>query len=359
MSASEIRGEEQKKIEVRDEKWKKEKMIKKTEKAKKTKFVPLINDAIHFEKINYIDLEGNYHPNVDKTAVLQSFANRKKMYTLALIQPRTATCRLFLTSMYKEHSRKLQDANQPKSSKQLQLTWNIGDNDLLYRLKRTAKYLEQEGRLDIILGAKNPKLVRDRSQREAMLATIRSTLGEYGYEWKKMTGGFPMAELWFVGYPPKAERIRTQQDTATDAKAKVFDRNPLGDTASEDVLGSTSYKVRDRTGILSEADKEYKQLFASKSHETTPEDYWAKLAIPSSQTTSTIPDYSAQSVPSKEMASIADVNKRKTDEGSFDPKKDAMEAEEPPDGQDKLRSIAVKFSNLGSKSIFGSKLNSR
>src|SRR5208282_5378160 len=181
--------------------------------AKKHKYQPTINDQILFEEINYIDLEGKSHPNIPLSKVLKSFAREKSKYTLVLVQPKTATCRLFLTKDYAEHIKKARLTTQQNlvTVKQLQLTWNIGDNDLMYRLRRAAKLLEQGCRLDIILGARKAKLVRDRGQRDEMLAKIRETFAPYGYEWRTMSGGFPNAELWFLGFSEKAKRLKANE----------------------------------------------------------------------------------------------------------------------------------------------------
>ena len=355
-----------------------ERLIKKMQSAKKHKYQATINDQILFEIINYIDLEGKSHPNTPLSKVLKSFAKEKTKYVLVLVQPKTATCRLFLSKDYAEHVKKarLTDQQNRVTVKQLQLTWNIGDNDLMYRLQRAAKLLEQGCRLDIILGSRKAKLVRDRGQRDEMLAKIRETFAPYGCEWRTMSGGFPNAELWFQGYSEKAKRLKADEIAAKEARVLQLSAEGERSIAETDDLNLSneeyqpgSFKVRERRDVLREADEEYRKLFPERVKNAATGMYWEELVTSSTtgnkdtsltenlaqSKTNTSNIGSANEKDKKEKAATSYEDLKAEFDGNLDPAKLKQQR----DAQAKLQSMATRFAKIGSKSMFGRKLSGK
>ena len=262
-----------------------ERLIRQMQVFKKNKYQAIINDDILFEEINFIDLEGKFHENVSLKKTLQRYVKDKTKYTLVLVSPKTATCRLFDTKEYNDHVKKAKlTAQQNKIvTKHMQISWNIGDNDLMYRMERAAKDLERGCRLDIILGARKAKLVRDREQREEMLRKIRSVFEPHAYEWRKMSGGFPNAELWFQGYSEKAKKLRADEAATIAAKRKALEGNSSTGIEGDDELDPMddddeggSGKARNRRKVLQQADEEYRKLFPQRNQDLGR--YWEDLA---------------------------------------------------------------------------------
>jgi translation initiation factor IF-3 len=355
-----------------------ERLIKKMQSAKKHKYQATINDQILFDKINYIDLEGKSHPDTPLSKVLKSFAKEKKKYVLVLVQPKTATCRLFLTKDYAEHVKKARLTAQQNriTVKQLQLTWNIGDNDLMYRLQRAAKLLEQGCRLDIILGSRKAKLVRDRGQRDEMLAKIRETFAPYGYEWRTMSGGFPNAELWFQGYSEKVKRLKADEIAAKEARVLQLSTEGERSIAETDDLNLSneeyqpgSFKVRERRDVLREADEEYEKLFPERVKNAATGMYWEELVTSSTtgnKDTSLTENLTQSKMNTSNVGSANEKEKKDKVAPSYDDLKaefdgslDPAKLKQQRDAQAKLQSMATRFAKIGSKSMFGRKLSSK
>jgi translation initiation factor IF-3 len=324
---------------------------KKVKSHKNKSFKPATNKQIPFETINYIDLDGKYHSKVALATVLQSFSSRVSEVTLALVDPDTATCRLFLTKHYHDHMKKMKKKVETDevSVKTVQLTWNIGDNDLDYRLRRAVKHLGQGGRLDIMFGARKAKLVRTRAQRESLLERIRATLGPYGYEWKEMTGGFPNAEMWFQGVVSSKTKPSSDTSAAADAagvtastpEAGIPAVNPeiLGDDKTPLTRGEFKRGFRNREEQQKQAATEYRKAFPTVNGEAASRAYWEKLATSASDKT----------LPSKSALSPVTASSKKTENNESEPSNVAM-------SQDKLRSVAAQFAKIGgSKSLFSKK----
>lgn len=190
---------------------------KKPAKQKKDKPLPPINEKIIHPYITYIDDKGLNHGIVERDTVLTSFDKSK--YTLVEVDGESATCRLFTVNEFREHLRKL-GHKSPLETKEIQMTWNIGVNDLHYRLQRAIKAMEKGGRCTLIIGARNPKLVRSKKEREEMVQTIRTTLAPHAFEWKEMAGGFPSAEISFQGHPPTESPSQIPDEPETQKEVK-------------------------------------------------------------------------------------------------------------------------------------------
>ena len=337
---------------------------KKMQQSKRSKFAGITNERILFDTINYIDLEGKYHEKVPLASVLESFAKRKSDFTLVLVDANTATCRLFRRKEYEEHIRALRNGQEgPPSIKTLQISWNMGDNDLQYRLKKAVKYLQEESRVDIILGAKKAKLTRDRAEREAMVVMIRTTLAPYGYEWKRMSGGFPNAELWFQGFSKKEKPTRTSatMEPAGDSPVSVDWVNDLGEDKSRlsrEELAAGRFQRRSKS-LRREADRDYRKAFPGASSDAASEMYWKNLAVPNARERETsIP----KSSPKETIMSAKRKNTEETKDqatarlSELEERLGTSEMKQQQKAQEKLKSVASQFTKLGSKSMFGGKL---
>lgn len=363
--------QDEEELETADEA--KQALIQKMQSAKRHTYQATINDQILFEYINFIDIEGKYHPNVKLSDILESFVKEKAKYTLVLVEPQTATCRMMHTKEFAEHSKnaRLTALQNRVSLKQIQLTWNIGDNDLMYRLRRAAKSLEEGCRLDIILGARKSKLTRDRAQREEMLANIRKVLGPYGYEWKKMSGGFPNAELWFQGYSEKMKKSRAIEAAAKEARELMKTTREIEERAvgsdefnlSDEEYQPGSFKVRSRLDVLAEADAEYAKLFPDQAKGFAIENFWEDLAkgnpgAPSASkrnkaTQKPHPSTDARNEKKQKTTPADDVK------AEFEEIRDPEKLHQQAEAQAELQAMATQFANIGSKSIFGRKLSRR
>jgi translation initiation factor IF-3 len=176
----------------------------------------ITNDEILFPTINYIDENGKYHTDVDTDHLVARMKRSRKSATpliLVLVAPKQRTARVFTAREFRAHlaRAKLSGKENKLSVKSVQLTWNISDSDLEYRLKRGVDDLKKGHRLDIMIGARKAKLMREHDERVVMLDKIRKMFEPYGYEWNKMSGGFPNAELWFQGYTEKEKADMAQK----------------------------------------------------------------------------------------------------------------------------------------------------
>jgi len=379
-------------------------------KRRKRFSLPKTNQLINLKTINYIDGEGQFHRNMPLAQALQSFS--RDTHTLVLVDELTSTCRLFTNKDYNNHLENLRRQHKAEniSAKELQITWNVGDSDLQYRLTGAIKHLKNGGRVNIILGARKVKLVRTRQQREELLGKIRDTLAPYGTEWREMTGGFPNAELWFQGNAPKndAEEEAGMEDEDMDEDMDEEDEEEVeeGEDATEAVTDETKVDSDDtslswedfqanrakfkgkenRRALRTEADKAFAKTTGTNTTSIS-DDYWKEFAT--SAVTSSSPQAQpqktshgqpgtsnpagpkktkgARSKSTKEDAKPR--NEAKVDEAAVKAAEKARLAElsgkvVPQEGEDvvrtELKSVAEQFSKLGSsKSLFGRKLGSR
>jgi len=229
--------------------------------------------------------------------------------------------------------------------------------------------------LDIIIGARKSKLTRDKDQRDAMLATIRKTLEPFGYEWMRMSMKFPNVELWFQGYDPKKKEQDAEQKEAELATLATGDQQPNPENVdstpdpeidisgqddqylSEEAAQAATFKVRDRTLQLQQAEEKWKALFGPKDHD---DPYWKSLSDPnyvppepSSLPPKQPPPPHKKNTPRKVKSHDVEAVK-----AEFDRKLSKAKALEQQQELEKLKSVATQFAKLGSgkKSMFGGKL---
>jgi len=240
----------------------------------------ITNNDILFPTLNYIDETGKYHSDVPKEQIMPRIAASRKSDTplvLVLVAPRQRIARIFPIKEYQAHLKRARDQARfnKLAVKSIQLTWNISESDLDYRLKRGVDDLKKGHRLDIMLGARKAKLMRDRDERDAMLEKIRNTFEPWGYEWTKMSGGFPNAELWFQGYTEedRAEMEKKKQ-AASNGTARPFnDKTTPRPWELEDVGEITAEGARDRH--FKSINKKYETLFPEKTQ--IAGGYWDSL----------------------------------------------------------------------------------
>ena len=348
------------------------------------KSTPIINENILFEKVNYIDLEGKFQADVSTESILEGINLHKHVLVLVASEQRTA--RLFLKKDFEQHrvkskqSQRKSGAGKTAKARQMQITWNIGDNDLHHRLRKASEYLKKGDRLDLILGARKSKLTRDKDQRDAMLATIRKTLEPYGYEWMKMSQKFPNVELWFQGYDPKKkEELATAilDPTPTPDQEQQPQSNPEGTNSttdaevdisgqddrylSEEEAEASTFRVRDRKQQLLEAEEKWKALFGPKYQD---DPYWKLLSDPNYKPPDPAP-FPPKPPPPEEKEKAKEKKPRKDKnhdveavKAEFDRKMSAEKLATQQRELERLKTVATQFARLGSgkKSMFGGKL---
>jgi hypothetical protein len=289
-------------------------------------------------------------------------------------------------------------------AKELQITWNVGDNDLMYRLNKAIRHLSKGGRMNIILGARKVKLVRTRHQREEMLAKIRETLAPCATEWREMTGGFPNAELWFQGIASKnntgkesgmededmeeedeeeeeddneeeevdadevKEEVEEGEDTAeadTD-ESKLDPLDPTKISWEEFQANRAKFKGKaNRKALRAEAEKAFEKTTATTGTTINSDEYWKQLV--NTSTANTPPAKLSTPPPTDSKKSNKTPKQTKVDqEEALKAAEQARLAElsgrvgsrkEVERAQIKIQSVAAQFSKLGaSKSMFGSKI---
>lgn len=386
-------------------------------KKRKSIFLPPINHEIKHPVITFIDIEGKVHEDQPLTTVLEDFSGQK--YTLVLVDPTTKTARLFTNQEYKRHVDELKSRHKSgvAPSKEIQVTWNVGDNDLVTRLNRAITHLQRGGRLSIILGARKVKLVRTRQQRDELLKRIRDILAPYAVEWREMTGGFPNAELSFQGIQSKSEapgketgmieeHMEEEEDDDDDndeeqVKEQVEEEDEDKDENEGESEGGEAklnpddqsipweqlqeirakFKGRvNRQAARESADKAFEQTTGT-SKESISETYWKQLAIPTAET-STGASSNQKAKKKQPVQRETDPEAIKAAEKARDDKaaeqerlvKAAAEARlaelsgkvlperqgEAQEAREKLRSVVTQFSKLGAtKSLFGSKIGRR
>jgi translation initiation factor IF-3 len=261
-------------------------------KARKRTKHPITNADILYPKLEYIDEEGKFRPNTPTEEILSFVESREKSETplvLVLVSPQDRIARVFSVKEYQAHLEKACDLAKANkvAIKSVQVTWNISDSDLEYRLKRGVEDLKRGHRLDIMLGARKAKLMRDWDERAAMLAHIRKTFEPYGYEWTKMSGGFPNAEMWFQGYTEeqkaKMEKMKVAASGAAASTAGTSAAVP--GWADQENPAPRPWEVEDqqedkavaaREAHLKSIDKEYKKLFLERKD--LAGGYWIPMA---------------------------------------------------------------------------------
>jgi translation initiation factor IF-3 len=367
-------------------------------KTRKRMFLPPINRDIEHPIITFIDIDGKVHMDQSLSTILQGFSVEK--YTLVLVDPTSKTARLLTNSDYKRHIDELREKHKTITapSKEIQITWNVGDNDLMYRLNRVIPHLQRGARVNIILGARKVKLVRTRLQRDELLKKIREILEPYAVEWREMTGGFPNAELWFQGQSKGTsaaeetgmdeddiqEEEEEEEEVEAEEQEEETDKdenenededgeaklNPDDPTIPWEQLQEIRAKFKgrkNRQAARESADKAFEQATGT-SNESISEAYWKQLAIPIAQTSTRASSkkHSKQEEPPQqkvdhrarkaaamkaaEQARLAELQGKVVSENQ----------EEANVAQQKLRSVVTQFSKLGgTKSLFGSKLGRR
>jgi translation initiation factor IF-3 len=310
-------------------------------KPRTEKHLPITNAKILYPTITVIDHRGQRRDNVYTKDILNEYDSMlKSNFILVLVSPTLKIARLLPKNIYSKHlqkanSQRQQTVKEINSNHTIQISWNMGQADLDHRLTKASKFLKNEGRLDIIMGARNTKLTRDRSERIEMVEKIRKTLEPFGFEWKSMSGGFPYAELWFKGHPPSIQKKN---------EISPVDENLLGD----DDTGLSRAELRkqkyQRYEVYRDAAEEYRNKFISASPDEVLDQYWANLATSTSTKITTDPT----PVKEKKEHKTRRVKNREHEEVKH-LREDAKEIAET-----KLKDIASKFEGLGrKKSIFG------
>jgi translation initiation factor IF-3 len=349
-------------------------------------YTPQTNQNITLETINLIDLKGNVFPSLSTRQVVSSFDHTN--YILVLVSPTTATARLFTIATYRRHVYKirqaLQESQKDIQAKELPLTWNIGEGDLAYRLKRCQEYLSEGRRVNIIIGARKAKLTRDYTQRHALVKQIKDALAPFGKEWRDMTGGFPSVELWFEGIKTRECRTITESDIETaggvatqqaeqttteqtEESEKSLDKSVEDVVADETIRDAPPNKRNDktlshedllasRTNLLDKGKRRALRAAANaaylaanpapKPEKASPEKFWESLARVSQPKPESVeePKTTELEQPSEEVLAAI------RDEFILPEEKRRMQVET----ERKLRSVANQFSKLGrGSSILG------
>jgi translation initiation factor IF-3 len=345
---------------------------KRGEKKKKSKLRPIINEFIKPDIINFIDANGQYHKMVKKAEVLASFD--QATFTLVEVNARSNTCRLFTTVEFKEHLKRIEESEQTITPKEIQMTWNIGEYDLKYRMDRAIKAMSRGGRCSLIIGARNPKLVRTKLERQEMLTAIRETLRPYGFEWREMSGGFPNAELWFQGYSQsrRAKDSGVEMELAETPVAdtvKPIDAKILGnddDFISREVFQASRTKLKgkaERSALRQEAARAFERTQVPTATKLSPS-YWEQYATPTSQEQpSSIPNHlskETKTLPGSAPKELSDAEAAAARRAELNQTPNLAKQEIQKETQEKLRSVAAQFSKIGAKkSLFGAKLAGR
>jgi translation initiation factor IF-3 len=342
-----------------------------------TLFTPPTNDRITLPLITYIDGEGNRHENMRTAHILKSFD--RKRHVLVLVNPALCICRLFRISEFMTHSRRIvaqtmaaARRNDTGEAKELQITWNVGDNDLVYRLQRITGYLQEGKRVSIIVGARKAKLVRNRAQRDAMIQKIRDTLSPYGREWRDMTGGFPNLELWFEGHSAAKDGQHVREAGGPKSQSQSPDpaaHAPPSLGTDEDRMSREELQVaranfkgkHARSRLRQEANKAYSQQTQKQTPLQSSQSYWEQLSLhtPKDQRPRPPPDASQASQSQKKKPGPPDPRAIAEKIAELNGP-DAEKLEKRRASQARLQSLAAQFSKLAvGKSILGDKIAGR
>ena len=199
----------------------------------------------------------------------------------------------------------------------------------------------------------------------------------FGYEWMKMSTKFPNVELWFQGYDPKKKEQDALQKEAELVALATGDPqpnpenvnstpDPEGDISghddqylSEEAAEAATFKVRDRTLQLKEAEKNWKALFGPKDQD---DPYWKSLSDPNyvPPPPSSLPPKKPQPPPKKNTSRKVKTKSHDVEavKAEFDRNLSERKMLEQELELEKLKTVATKFAKLGSgkKSMFGGKL---
>lgn len=199
---------------------------------------------------NFIDQNGQFHPNVSVREILQQMD--KRLYRLVHLNHRsenaTATCKLHTHAQLEEAriqqearavkmaARAKQEAALAKTVKELQMSWGIAPNDLAHRTKKIKEFLDKGNRLEILIAKKKGMAPVEKERMEEVVSLLKQAIEEAGgIERKAMEG--EIGRQVILRYRPKSGA-----GAALDPKDEE-DEDKEGDTAEAQSLDANSLPI--------------------------------------------------------------------------------------------------------------------
>lgn len=156
---------------------------------------PPRDEEIRAKYVQLVDEDQSLKPPELLARVLQSF-DRQEHYLIQVTQPepgRIPVCKLVQKEKLREKLIMKETAsrnNKGVSTKQLELNWAIGPNDLDHRMSKAHEFLEKGKRVEIILAPKRKGKKATEEEAKNVLSYIRERVAkvEGAREWKDMEG---------------------------------------------------------------------------------------------------------------------------------------------------------------------------
>jgi translation initiation factor IF-3 len=156
----------------------------------------ILDKAIGAPRINFVDEERNFHPNVPLADALQHM--NKVTHYLVQMSPGKVdelgnynpedlpTCRLITKiALREQHERKLDQARRQAKGlsagpmpKNLELNWAIAGGDLKHRLERLKEFLMDGRKVEVMLAPKRKGKKATEVEAESVLKAVRDVVKE-------------------------------------------------------------------------------------------------------------------------------------------------------------------------------------
>lgn len=155
---------------------------------------PLRDEGICSHDIRVVNPDGSIRDPEPLHQVLDAI-DRKK-YFVVQVSPSESlgypVCKIFDKLEFRETERAKSKPvrNAQATTKQLELGWAIGSNDLEHRMKKMKQFLEEGRRVEVVVAAKKKGRRTSIEEAEAVLKKIRSTIDqiEGAKEWREVLG---------------------------------------------------------------------------------------------------------------------------------------------------------------------------
>ncbi|MCJ1306181.1 hypothetical protein MMC08_008999 [Hypocenomyce scalaris] len=172
--------------------------------------VPLRDENINARQVHVVSAEGKLQPAQPLQTILSSFD--RTTHFLVQVSPPDAdqipVCKILdrQAARAAERTKAKPVKNAQTMSKQLEINWAIGSNDLRHRLKKMVEFLGEGRRVEFVLGPKRKGRVATMEDAEGVLSKIRARAEEVegAKEWKAAEGAVgAQMMLYFEGKAKK------------------------------------------------------------------------------------------------------------------------------------------------------------
>ncbi|KAA6408463.1 MAG: hypothetical protein FRX48_07545 [Lasallia pustulata] len=172
---------------------------------------PRLDENINAGEVHLVSPDGKLQPTQPLSTILSSF-DRKEYFLVQVSPPdadQTPVCKILKKETFRaaERAKHKPAKNALTTTKQLELGWAIGGNDLGHRLNKMEQFLGEGRRVEVVLATKKKTgRVASREEAEALVKNIRAKMKavEGAREWKEADGAVgTQMTLYFEGKKKK------------------------------------------------------------------------------------------------------------------------------------------------------------